>query len=207
MRVRKKRVLSLFDYSCTSVKAFAENGYECWCVDIQHPKGINRNGNVIKVGADLRNWIPPMGIWDFVMAWPPCTHLAVSGARWFREKGLHALADAIRLFAIAVDICEASGAPFCIENPVSTISSYYRKPDHTFNPWEYALYNARPETDAYSKKTCLWVGGGFVMPPKKQWTGLVREDIHRMPPSDERANLRSATPEGFARALYEANQK
>ena len=142
----------------------------------------------------------------FVFAFPPCTHLAVSGARWFQGKGLRALAESIEMFAVAAEICEASGAPYMIENPVSTISSYWRKPDHTFHPYEYTAFDLG---DHYSKKTCLWVENGFVMPEKSRDGSLdgIKPDnrIHAAPPSDDRADFRSATPMGFARAVFRAN--
>lgn len=93
----------------------------------------------------------------FVAAFPPCTHLAVSGARWFKGKGLRKLADSINMFATASEFCEAAGAPYLIENPVSTISTYWRQPDHTFHPWHF---NRLDSESSYTKKTCLWVGGG-----------------------------------------------
>ena len=95
-------------------------------------------------------------------------------------------------------------APYLIENPVSTISTYWRKPDFTFDPCDYAGYPGG-ENDLYTKKTCLWTGGGFIMPPPKRLEPVQGSRMHRLPPSPERANLRSATPMGFARAVFEAN--
>jgi hypothetical protein len=104
-----------------------------------------------------------------------------------------------------VEICETIGAPYMIENPVSMISTYWRKPDFTFHPYHFA---GHCEDDYYTKKTCLWTGNGFVMP---EWTydPIRRADdrIHKAPPSAERKNFRSATPMGFARAVFEANKR
>lgn len=137
----------------------------------------------------------------FVAAFPPCDHLAVSGARWFAGKGLHALRESINLFAVAAEICEDLGAPYLIENPVSTISSYWRKPDHHFHPHQYA---GLCRNDAYTKKTCLWTGHGFRMPPPRPLDGVEPDDrIHKAPPGPDRKNFRSATPRGFALAVYE----
>lgn len=199
---------AIFLFSRTTVMAepWAEAGIDCYCVDIQHPKGEAREGNIVRVGADIMRWIPPLGRpIAFVAAFPPCTHLAVSGARWFRGKGLWALADSIALFARAADVCETSGAPYLIENPVSTISSYWRKPDHSFHPHDYA--GIEP-ADNYTKQTCLWTGGGFVMPPPRPGTGLGAPDnrIHFASPGDDRADIRSVTPAGFSRAVFQANQ-
>lgn len=194
-----KTVLSLFDRSGNMVKPWADAGYKCICVDIQHPEGETTDGNITRVGADLTDYLPPLAEYAAVFAFPPCTHLAVSGARWFVGKGLGKLSDSIRLFHVAAKICEWSGAPYLIENPVSTISSYWRKPDHSFDPCDYG--------DPYTKKTCLWTGGGFVMPPKNRIEAFLGSMMHRLPPSGQRANLRSETPMGFARAVFEANAR
>lgn len=206
--------VSLFDKTGNMVRPWAEAGYDCYCFDIQH-KGIKSarvgTGTITfiqwnAIGADAlllagfeRNDV------GFVSAFPPCTHLAVSGARWFKGKGLRALAQSIEMFAAAAaEICEALGAPYLIENPVSTISTYWRKPDFNFHPWHYTAFE--PD-DNYTKQTCLWTGNGFVMPERNVLDGLPKPDnrIHAAPPSDERADFRSATPMGFARAVFQAN--
>ena len=76
----------------------------------------------------------------------------------------------------------------------------------TFHPWEYA---ALEEQDNYTKKTCLWFGNGFVMPSKQPNgnLGLPDDRIHRASLGDDRANFRSATPMGFARAVFESNKE
>jgi len=109
------------------------------------------------------------------------------------ELGKWVLADACRR------ICEWSGARWMLENPVSTISTYWRKPDYTFHPYEYG--------DPYLKKTCLWVGGGFVMPQKAPVEPTEGQKIWKMPPSKDRGRLRSKTPAGFAKAVYQWNGK
>lgn len=225
----KGTVLSLFDFSGNMVRPWAEAGYECICVDIQH-KGTRREGNITFVEADVLKFLPPIRRYVFAAAFPPCTDLAVSGSRWFsdesRGKGLGALAHAIECFHAAKKIMEWTGAPFIIENPVSTISSYWRKPDHTFDPWQYSGLCA---DDYYTKKTCLWTGGGFVMPEhdydrERYERGLAAwkhfkktgeklpdlkdypdDRIHKATPGDDRANIRSKTPMGFAIACFRAN--
>lgn len=189
-------VLSLFDYSCEMVKPWAAAGFTCYCVDIQHPEGETRDGNIIRVGADIRTWLPPRGPIAAVFAFVPCTHMAVSGARWFKGKGLRKLAESIELFACAAEICEWSEAPYFIENPVSTIATYWRKPDETFDPCDYG--------DPYTKKTCVWTGNGFVLPPKTPVLPLEGSRMHLMPPSADRANKRSETPPGFSQAVFNA---
>lgn len=189
-----------FDESTVMAQPWAEAGYTCFCVDMQHPTGEERDGNIIRVGADIRQWRPLMYLpWAFAAFFPPCTHLAVSGARWFRGKGLRALAQSIELVAEAAEMAEALQCPYLIENPVSTLASYWRPPDYTFDPCDYG--------DPWTKKTCLWTGGGFVMPPKNRVPATEGSKIHRMPPSEDRARLRSQTPAGFARAVFEANHQ
>ena len=196
-RNRDSIVLSLFDHTTNFVRPWADAGFLCYCVDLQHPTGEQWEGNIVRVGADLQEYLPPRGRYVFCAAFPPCTHLAVSGARWFRGKGLGKLAESIGLFHRATQICAWTGAPYLVENPVSTISTYWRPPDFTFDPCDYG--------DPWTKKTCLWTGGGFVMPQKRRVEPVLGSLIHRLPPGPDRANLRSATPAGFARAVFEAN--
>lgn len=192
-------VISCFDLTAEMVKPWAEAGYECYCVDVQHPRGETRNGNIIKVGADMMDWLPPSRDVAFAAFFPPCTDVAVSGARWFKDKGLGRLIRSLALFKRSVDIAELLRCPYLIENPVSTVSTYWRAPDFMFDPCDYG--------DPYTKKTCLWAGGGFVMPPKARVEATEGSKMHLLPPSIERANLRSATPAGFARAVFETNAK
>ena len=206
----KNVALFLYDLTGNMARPWAEAGFECWLVDLQHKQGIHRDGNIVRVGADIRNgWLPPREIVEriaFVAAFPPCDHLAVSGARWFKGKGLRKLALSIDLFATAAEVCEWIGAPYMIENPVSTISTYWRKPDATMHPHHFTLLS--PD-DNYTKATNLWTGCGFVMPESCQDFTLGQPDdrIHKCPPSDDRANIRSATPMGFAMAVFLANKR
>lgn len=199
-------VVSLCDYTGNFVKPWAEAGYECYCVDVQHSIRKERvEGNIHYVWGDVRSWAPPAreGI-AFVAAFPPCTHLAVSGARDFKTKGLPLLADSLELFNACRVAAEWSGAPYFIENPVGALSSHHRKPDHIFDPCDYGGY-LDPPGDAYTKKTCLWTGGGFVMPEKRHVFPTEGSRMHFVPPGPGRADVRSATPMGFARAVFEAH--
>lgn len=117
---------------------------------------------------------------------------------------MSALIEGLSIVDACRDICENSGAPWMIENPVSTLATYWRKADHTFHPCQFTAFEMG---DNYTKKTCLWTGGGFVMPePATAGINSLPDDrIHKAPPSDERANFRSATPMGFARAVFQSN--
>ena len=203
--MRRGIVVSLFDFTGNIVEPWARAGFLCYCVDLRHPKGETREGNVIRVGADIREWLPPFAAITIFFAFPPCTHLAVSGARWFQSKGLGALIESLQLFDVAVRLAEWSQAPYMIENPVSTVSTYWRKPDYTFDPADYGGY-LNPPGDAYTKKTCLWTGNGFLMPEAKQVLPVEGSKMHKLPPSEDREVLRSATPRGFAEGVFQANQ-
>lgn len=199
-------VVSLFDFTGNMVAPWAKAGFLCYCVDLQHPAGEHREGNIIRVGADVRDWLPPYAPIKILFAFPPCTHVAVSGARWFKDKGLGALVESLELFDASVRLAEWTEAPYMIENPVSTVSSYWRKPDHTFDPCDYGGY-LNPPGDTYTKKTCLWIGNDFVMPKTKWVNPREGSRMHRLPPAANRAMLRSEMPKGFAEAVFQANHK
>ena len=200
-------VISLCDYTGNSVQPWADAGCECHTVDIRHPPGVGSlQDGIRRVGADITRYCPPLGRPIlFVFAFPPCTHMASSGARWFKGKGLDSLADSLKVVAACARICEAAGAPYCIENPVSTLATYWRKPDHAFDPCDYAGYLDDPAEDSYTKRTCLWVGGNFRLPSPKKVLPFFGSKMHRISESDERAAIRSETPRGFSRAVFEHN--
>ena len=190
-------IISLCDYTGNMLKPWAQAGHTCIAVDIQHSIRKDRiEDNIRYVWGDVRSWCPPERP-SMVFAFPPCTHLAVSGARDFQTKGGPMLADALYLFDACVMAGEYAGCPYMVENPVSRLSSHRRKPDYTFDPCDYG--------DPYTKKTCLWTGGGFVMPPKDRVEPTEGSKMHLVPPSSDRENIRSATPMGFAQAVFEAN--
>ena len=204
------KVASLFDFTGNMLRPWLEAGYECHLFDIQHKRGINtRNDGMICHGVDLKKtpdyyWA---GEFSFLSCFPSCQHLAVSGARWFKGKGLRALEESIAFFATSAEVADELGCPYMIENPVSTISTYWREPDYKFHPCHYSGYVDGDEH--YTKETWLWTGGGFIMPPKRMAGDLFDMPdttyIHNQPPGPDRMNIRSATPMGFAQAVFEAN--
>lgn len=211
--MKKDTILCLCDLTGVMAQPWVDAGYRAILVDPQHADGVSVDGAVTRVGHIIdhpETWRVIRENADriaFVASFPPCTQLAVSGARWFKHK---AEADpAFQFKAMQVvwqchSIAEQLGAPYFIENPVSRISSLWRKPDHSFHPYEFTALEPR---DNYTKKTMLWVGGGFKMPAPDMATGLGDPDdrIHKCAPGDDRANIRSATPRGFAKAVFEAN--
>ena len=197
-------VLSLCDETCVMVKPWADAGYLCYTVDLLHPAGEMREGNIIRVGADVLRYLPPRADYVAAFAFPACTNLAVSGARWFKDKGLAGLIEGLELVERCRELLEWTDAPYMLENPVSTISTYWRKPDCMFDPCDFGGYEGG-EHDAYTKRTCLWTGNGFAMPLPRRIEPAKGSMMHLLPPSDDRARLRSKTPAGFARAVFEAN--
>lgn len=197
-------VLSLCDRTGNMVKPWLDAGYEAVTVDLQEAETGNKARHHFV--ADIRTWRYPLrfGKPSIVFAFPPCTNLAASGARWFKDKGLRGLIDGLETVEACRLICEASDAPWMLENPVSTLATYWRKPDHDFHPWQFSAFEL---SDNYTKKTCLWTGNGFAMPQPAMAHGEAQPDdrIHRRSPGEDRADFRSATPMGFARAVFEAN--
>ncbi len=193
-------VLSLCDRTGVMVEPWAEAGFDVLTVDTQPAAH-----DMPSVMADVRAWLPPRQTYRIVFAFPPCTHLANSGARWFKDKGLPKLIEGLELVEACRRICEWSGTEWMIENPMGQLSTYWRAPDFTFDPYEFAGYCDDPTEDGYTKRTCLWVGNGFQVPRKRPWEAEKGSKMHLMAPSPERADLRSVTPRGFARAVFEAN--
>ena len=210
-------MISCFDLTGTFVEPWADAGYECHIVDIQHPKKRATEGNVTRWGMDVREWEKTFFSEHankvervvFCSFFPPCTDLAVSGARWFQQKELDnpgTRRRAMGLIYWSERMGKKFDCPYFIENPVSVISSEWRKPDFWFHPYEFGAYSGGSD-DGYTKKTCLWTGGGFELPEKKAilLDKKTADRIWKMPPSAERQNLRSKTPQGFARAVFETH--
>ena len=204
----RSEILSLCDLTGNMVLPWAKGDYRCTCVDIQHAPGlhIGDHRHIRLLGNDVRSLDgDDFGRLAMIFAFPPCTHTAASGARWFKSKGPRAASTAFGILASCLEIIEYHTCPWMIENPVSTFSTYWRKPDFTFDPCDYAGYADDPQAEAYTKKTCMWTGGGFAMPEPRRVEPVHGSLMHLMPPSKDRGNLRSATPTGFARAVFEAN--
>lgn len=163
-----KLALFLFERTGNMAKPWLEAGFDVLCLDIEHSV---RTPEPNTARCDLRTLGPAISIMAsrgylpadvvFMGASPPCTDVACSGARDLARKGLRALAESLEMFATAQEMASIISAPFYIENPRSTVSTYWRKPDHKFHPHQFTLLE--PE-DNYTKETWLWTGNGFVMP-------------------------------------------
>ena len=235
-------VISLYDFTGEACRPWALAGYECHMFDIQHPYGPLRQsygtkgGSITSHRVDLHKVSTFKALLSkfsdqpvvFGMAFCVCTDLAVSGAAWFKKK---AAADPdFQIKAVNYAVCcsvffEDLGVPYFIENPVSVLATKWRKPDYSFHPYEYGGYIADDQAehprwpeyiaprDAYKKKTCLWTGGGFVMPEKVavdcegyHGNGYSTAMMKLGGKSQRTKDIRSATPRGFAKAICEANK-
>lgn len=137
--------------------------------------------------------------WDMMIAFPPCTHLAVSGARYFKEKQADGRQQSAIDFFMA--LANAPIPLICIENPVGIMSTIYRKPDQIIQPWQFG----EPE----SKKTCLWLKGLprlkptniLPLPPSGYWRNQTPSGQNKLGPSPHRASIRAKTYAGIADAF------
>lgn len=178
------RVLVACEFSGIVRDAFSALGWDAWSCDLipSETPGNHYQG-------DVRNILSAK--WDIMVAHPPCTHLAVSGARWFASKQQEQ-AEALEFVRL---LLEAAVPCICLENPVSIISSRIRKPDQVIQPWQFG--------HGETKKTCLWLKNLPPLTPTKIVAGR-EQRIWRLPPSAERWKERSRTFSGVASAM--ANQ-
>lgn len=130
--------------------------------------------------------------WDMILAFPPCTHLAVSGARCFEQKRKDGRQQAAIDFFMR--FANADCPKIAIENPVGIMSSVWRKPDQIIQPWQFG--------HGETKKTCLWLKGIPLLVPTNIVDGR-EQRIWKMPPSEDRAKNRAKTFPGIARAMAE----
>ena len=198
-------VVSLCDRTGNMVRPWIEAGYHAVTVDLQPaepmPGRTHICADIMALTPEFARQFQPAAVFAF----PPCTDIANSGARWFRDKGLSGLIEALRLVEQSRAISEASGAPWMLENPMGQLSTYWRAPDHKFNPCDYAGYSPDPDEDSYTKLTCLWTGNGFRMPLPNRRPAVKGSKMHLLPPGEDRADLRSVTPLGFSYAVFKAN--
>lgn len=216
----------MFDESGNMGRPWAEAGYTVHCYDILNDGRVERfaSGGAIHFHqADLTNAVVLASIVMLgpcvVFGFPPCTDLAVSGAAHFAAKRLKdpLFQDKAVALARAVEtVGNAAHCPWFAENPVSVLASMWRQPDHRFNPFEYGGYLPEDDVhprwpqyikprDAYPKKTCLWSGGGFTMPPKKPVAvdaGYSAQHSKLGGKSAKTKQIRSETPRGFAIAVF-----
>lgn len=181
------KVLVACEESQEVCKAFRALGHEAYSCDIEPCSGGNPEWHLQVDALELLKMQ-----WDMILAFPPCTDLAVSGARYFAEKRADGRQQ--RSIDFFMEFARADCPRIAIENPVGIMSTYYRKPDQIIQPWQFG--------HGETKKTCLWLKG---LPPLKP-TEIVsgrEQRIWRMPPSKDRAKMRSRTYLGVAKAMAE----
>lgn len=176
------RVLVACEFSGAVRRAFRALGHDAWSCDLLSAE----DGDAHHLQCDVETVLDQL--WDLLIAHPPCTHLAVSGARWFKDKRVEQAA-ALRFVHV---LLAAPISRIALENPISIISSQIRRPDQIIQPWQFG--------HGETKATCLWLKNL----PKLVPTNIVpgrRARVHLEPPGPERWKNRSRTYEGIARAM------
>jgi site-specific DNA-cytosine methylase len=180
------RVLVACEFSGVNREAFRKRGCDAWSCDLletEIPSDFHHQGDVFE-------FIKKSGPWDLMIAHPPCTHLAVSGAKWFKQRQKEqqdALEFVRKLMALNIP-------RVCIENPISVISTKIRKPDQIIQPWMFG--------HGETKATCLWLKNL----PKLKPTNIVEGRLGRVwreAPNTDRWKKRSRTYPGIGEAMAE----
>lgn len=178
------RVLVACEFSGVVREAFRRKGHDAWSCDLlpaEDGSEFHIQGDCLEVLKDN---------WDMMIAHPPCTHLAVSGARWFKDKQ-NEQAEALDFVKLLLN---APIEKIALENPISIISSKIRKPDQIIQPWQFG--------HGETKATCLWLKNLPKLKPTKIVDGRIAR-VHNLPPSPDRWKLRSITYQGIADAMAE----
>jgi len=177
------RVLVACEYSGAVRDAFMVRGHDAMSCDLlpSEKPGPHHQGDVRDVLGDG---------WDLMVAHPPCTHLAVSGSRWFKDRRTEQ-AEALDFVRL---LLAAPIKRIALENPVSVISTRIRKPDQIVQPWQFG--------HGETKATCLWLKNLPKLAPTNVVDGRTAR-VHRMSPSPDRWRERSRTYAGIAEAMAE----
>lgn len=178
------RILIACEYSGRVREAFRARGHDAWSCDVLE----SEDNSSYHIQDDVRKVVKSH--WDMMIAHPPCTHLAVSGARWFKDKRYEqALAIEFFMFLVKQPIDKIA-----IENPISIMSTKWRKPDQIIQPWQFG--------HGETKATCLWLKNLPLLQPTNIVEGREAK-IHRMSPGPNRWKERSRTYQGIANAMSE----
>lgn len=190
------RVLVACEYSGRVREAFRRRGHDAWSCDLlpaEDGSDFHIQGDAVEAihfgrPQQKREYFPQL--WDLMVAHPPCTHLAVSGSRWFEEKRASGeQQEAIEFF---LELARAPIPRIAIENPVCIMSSLWREPDQVIQPWQFG--------HGETKATCLWLKGLPPLVPTRIVAGR-HPRVHLMPPGPDRWKERSRTYEGIAEAM------
>ena len=176
------RVLVACEFSGVVRRAFRDLGHDAWSCDLLPAEDESPH----HLQGDVRDHL--FGEWDLMIAHPPCTHLSVSGARWFKDKQV----EQAEALGFVRQIMSAPIPRIAVENPISIISSRIRKPDQILQPWQFG--------HGETKATCLWLKGLLPLRPTDIVAGREAR-VHRMPPGPDRWKERSRTFDGIAAAM------
>ena len=230
----------LYDFTGIMAQPWVDRGYTCYIFDCQHPQGVNKfSDNIYSVGLSIVPGVTDFSVYerpDFIFGFPECTDLAVSGACRFKDKreiDPEFQVKAMSHVYLVRDLGESIGCPWALENPVSVISTMWRKPNFYFHPWMYSGYLPEDDVhptypdyiaprDMYNKKTGVWGSSEIKKPPEK-WTRRPGDPeeyketkVSGANPDSKQyqklggrslktKNIRSATPRGFALAFAREN--
>jgi site-specific DNA-cytosine methylase len=178
------KVLVACEFSGIVASSFWAKGHEAWSCDLYATEEPAQRPYHIQ--GDVRDILSDG--WDLMIAHPPCTHLAVSGARWFKDRPMYQ----VEAIAFVLHLMNAPIEKIALENPIGVLSTKFRKPDQIIQPWMFG----HPET----KATCLWLKNL----PKLVPTNIVEgrdNRVHREPPGPDRWKNRSRTMQGIADAM------
>ena len=177
------RVLVACEFSGIVREAFSKRGHDAVSCDLLESESSGKH-----IRGDVRDVLDDG--WDLMIAHPPCTHLAVSGAKWFkhRQKEQAEALDFVR------ELMDCDIPKIAVENPISVISSRIRKPDQIIQPWQFG--------HGETKATCLWLRGLPKLIPTNVVDGR-EQRVFRTPPSPDRWKTRSRTLAGIAEAMAE----
>jgi hypothetical protein len=184
----KLRVLVACEFSGVVRRAFAELGHYAVSVDLLPAEDGSPNHYTGSIEDFFRRSLVEKKEWDLMIAHPPCTHLASSGARWFKDK----LVEQENAITFVRDLMSSGLKRICIENPIGVLSTQIRKPDQIIQPWQFG--------HGETKATCLWLKNLPPLKPTKIVDGREAR-IHRMPPGPNRWKERSRTYDGIAKAM------
>lgn len=187
------RVLIACEFSGCVRRAFRERGHDAWSCDlIPAEDGAEHHiqGDCIPLARSSNYYGSKR--WDMLIAFPPCTHLAVSGARWFPSKRASGEQQAAIDFFLA--LANAPIERIAIENPIGIMSTRWRKPDQIIQPWQFG--------HGETKATCLWLKNLPKLTPTKIVSGRTAR-VHRASPGPDRWKERSRTLAGIGKAMAE----
>ncbi len=178
------RVLVACEFSGVVRRAFRAAGHNAFSCDLLEAEDGETKYHFVGDACHFLDLFP----WDMLIAHPPCTHLAVSGARWFKDKHF----EQEQALRFVTKLMDAPIRRIALENPISIISSRIRKPDQIIQPWQFG--------HGETKATCLWLKNLPKLVPTKIVDGR-QPRVHFASPGPDRWKERSRTLTGIAEAM------